>query len=53
MGVLPDGTAGSATFTITPQGKDRFVWKATDRISGDALESDFEVVIARKAPPAK
>jgi uncharacterized protein (TIGR02246 family) len=52
-GVLPDGSTGSATFTITPQGKDRFVWKSTDRIAGDAVEADFEVVIARKAQPAK
>jgi len=52
-GVLPDGSTGSATFTISPQGKDRFVWRSTDRISGDTIEPDFEVVIARKPPPAK
>lgn len=52
-GVLPDGCTGSATFSIVRQGNDRFVWKSTDRVSGDVLEPDFEVVIARKAPPAK
>jgi uncharacterized protein (TIGR02246 family) len=52
-GVLPDGSTASATFTITPQGKDKFVWKSTDRVSGDAIEPDFEVVVARKAPAPK
>jgi uncharacterized protein (TIGR02246 family) len=52
-GVLPDGSTGSATFTITPQGKDKFLWKSTDRVAGDAIEPDFEVVIARKPPAAK
>jgi uncharacterized protein (TIGR02246 family) len=52
-GVLPEGTSSSATFTLSPQGKDRFLWKSMDRVSGDAVEPDFEVVIVRKAPPAK
>jgi hypothetical protein len=52
--VLPDGQTGSATITITPQGKDRFVIKGSDRIAGDERAPDFEHVITRQPPkPAK
>lgn len=52
--VLPDGQTGSATITLTPQGKDRYVMKGTDRIVGDARDEDFEVTVTRRPPaPAK
>jgi uncharacterized protein (TIGR02246 family) len=52
--VLPDGQVGSATITMTPQGKDRFVIKGTDRFAGDVRAADFEHVITRRPPqPAK
>jgi len=52
--VLPDGQTGSATVTMTPEGKDRFVLKGTDRFAGDDRADDFEHVITRQPPkPAK
>lgn len=48
--VLPDGQTGSATVTMTPQGKDRFVIKGTDRFAGDERAADFEHVITRQPP---
>jgi uncharacterized protein (TIGR02246 family) len=52
--VLPNGDTGSATITMTPQGKDRFVIKGTDRYAGDERHADFEHVISRQPPkPAK
>jgi uncharacterized protein (TIGR02246 family) len=48
--VLPDGQTGSATITVTAQGKDRFVLKGTDRIVGDERDDDFEHVVTRRPP---
>lgn len=52
--VMPDGTTGSATLTISPQDADHFSVESTDRIVGGVAEPDFKIVIARKPPaPAK
>jgi len=52
--VLPDGQTGSATVTMTPQNKDRYVLKGTDRISGDERADDFEFTVSRRPPtPAR
>lgn len=52
--VLPDGQTGSATITMTPQGKDRYTLKGSDRFAGDERADDFEHVISRQPPqPAK
>jgi uncharacterized protein (TIGR02246 family) len=48
--VNPDASTGSATLTVIPSGKDRYVMKGTDRIVGDAREPDFEIVITRQPP---
>lgn len=48
--VLPDGQTGSATITMTPQGKDRFVIKGTDRFAGNERSLDFEHVVSRQPP---
>jgi uncharacterized protein (TIGR02246 family) len=48
--VLPDGVTGSATIAIQPDGADRFVMMGFDRILGDAVEDDFQVVVVRKPP---
>jgi uncharacterized protein (TIGR02246 family) len=48
--VLPDGQTGSATVTMTPKGKDRYILKGTDRIAGDDREEDFEFVVSRRPP---
>jgi uncharacterized protein (TIGR02246 family) len=48
--VNPDGSTGTATLTVTPSGKDRYVMKGTDRIVGDAREPDFEFVVTRQPP---
>ena len=48
--VLPDGQTGSATVTLTPQGKDRYTLKGTERIAGDERDADFEFVVSRRPP---
>jgi uncharacterized protein (TIGR02246 family) len=48
--VLPDGQTGSATITMTPQGKDRFVIKGTDRFAGNERSRDFEHIVSRQPP---
>jgi uncharacterized protein (TIGR02246 family) len=54
LAVLPDGQTGSATVTVIPQGKDRYVLKGTDRIAGDSRDDDFEFVVTRRPPmPSK
>lgn len=51
---LPDGQRGSATLSIEPDGADRFVIKATNRVIGGVVDEDFEVTVVRKPPaPAK
>jgi uncharacterized protein (TIGR02246 family) len=52
--VLPDGQTGSATVTMTPQNKDRYVLKGSDRIAGDQRAEDFEFTVSRRPPtPAR
>ena len=52
--VMPDGETGSATVTMTPKDKDRFVMKGTERIVGEERNDDFEVTVVRPAPtPSK
>ena len=48
--VLPDGTTGSATITISATEDDRYTITGTDRIVGDIQQSDFTVTVVRKAP---
>jgi len=48
--VLPDGQTGSATVTLTPQSKDRYTLKGTDRIAGDERDDDYEFVVTRRPP---
>lgn len=49
----PEGTVGSATITIVPDGKDRFTMRGTDRIIGQDLEEDFDLTVTRRPPGAK
>ena len=49
--VLPDGTTGSATVTITPTDADHFTVTSSDRIVGGMEEPDFTLVVARRPPP--
>lgn len=51
--VLPDGTVGSATFTIEPTSADRFVMKASHRVVGETTEPDRDVTVVRKPAPSK
>lgn len=48
--VLPDGQTGSATVTLTPKSKDRYVLTGTDRIAGDERADDFEFTVTRRPP---
>jgi uncharacterized protein (TIGR02246 family) len=48
--VLPDGQTGSATITLTPQGKDRYTLKGTDRIAGDERDENYEFIVSRRPP---
>jgi len=48
--VMPDGTTGSATVTITPVDNDHFVVRSSDRIVGGVDEPEFELTIARRPP---
>lgn len=48
--VMPDGTTGSATVTITPVDADHFVVRSSDRIVGGVDEPEFELTIARRPP---
>lgn len=53
-GVGADGTSSSATRTLTRATKDRVIWSATDRISGDEKLPPLDVTMVRKPPqPAK
>jgi uncharacterized protein (TIGR02246 family) len=51
--VRPDGTTVSATNMLVPAGKDGYVWRSTDRIIGDEVESAIEVKVVRKSPQPK
>lgn len=50
--VMPDGTTGSATLTITPKEKDRILYAGTGRLIGQVLEEDFELTVVRQPPVA-
>jgi hypothetical protein len=50
--VNADGSAASATMTVTVASKDRYTITGTDRIIGDNLEDDFEITVVRRPPAA-
>ena len=52
-GVRPDGTTASATNSLTPTGKDGYIWRSTDRIHGDEVQPPTEVKVVRKPPEPK
>jgi uncharacterized protein (TIGR02246 family) len=52
-GVRPDGTTASATNSLTPAGKDGYIWRSTDRIQGDEVQAPTEVKVVRKPPEPK
>jgi uncharacterized protein (TIGR02246 family) len=49
-GVRPDGTTASATNYLIPTGKDGYVWRSTDRVTGDEVAPAVEAKVVRKAP---
>jgi uncharacterized protein (TIGR02246 family) len=49
-GVRPDGTTASSTNVLVPTGKDGYVWRSTDRVVGDRVDSQIEVKVVRKPP---
>ena len=50
--VRKDGTTGSMTNIYTPQGKDTYTWRTTDRIIGGDVLPPVEVKVVRKPPEA-
>ena len=53
-GVRPDGLTTSATQVLTRLGKDRILWKSTDRSLGGEPVADLdEIVMVRKPPEPK
>jgi uncharacterized protein (TIGR02246 family) len=52
-GIRSDGTAASATRTLTPATKDRVIWISTDRFDGDDQLPDLAVTMVRKPPEPK
>lgn len=52
-GVGSDGTAASATRTLTRDTADRVTWTATDRLDGDEPLPDLVVTMVRKPPQAE
>jgi uncharacterized protein (TIGR02246 family) len=52
--VTPEGDTGSATVTLRPKDKDRFVMQGTERIAGDERIDNFEMTIVKPPPtPSK
>jgi uncharacterized protein (TIGR02246 family) len=49
-GVRPDGKTASATNTLTPAGRDGYLWRSTDRIVGDERQPESQVKVVRKPP---
>jgi uncharacterized protein (TIGR02246 family) len=47
-----DGTAVSATNTLTRTGKDSFTWRSEDRVAGGNVEAPVEVRVTRVPPSA-
>jgi uncharacterized protein (TIGR02246 family) len=52
-GVRPDGKTASATNSLTPAGKDSYLWSSTDRVVGDDVQEPTEVKVVRKPPQPK
>lgn len=50
--INPNASVATATLTVTPQSKDAFSMKGTERIVGDAREPDFDLSIVRQPPVA-
>lgn len=50
--VTPDGETGSARIELIPTDANRYTLKGTDRMSGDMLEPDYEVVVVKQPPQA-
>lgn len=50
--VMPDGSTGSATISITASDQSRFTMKGTERIVGNVRDDDFDITVVRKAPGA-
>jgi uncharacterized protein (TIGR02246 family) len=50
--VNADGSAASATMTVTMTDKNRYTITGTDRIIGDNHEDDFEITVVRRPPAA-
>ena len=50
--VIPDGSTGSATISITASDQSRFTMKGTERIIGNVRDDDFDITVVRKAPTA-
>jgi uncharacterized protein (TIGR02246 family) len=49
-GVSADGTTSTATRTLIRATKDRIIWSATDRTSGDDRLPNLDATMVRKAP---
>lgn len=49
-GVDGSGAAASATNLLTPLGGDRYRWTSLDRIVGDDVAENVDVIVVRKAP---
>jgi uncharacterized protein (TIGR02246 family) len=49
-GVTADGEEASSTYLLKPQGKDRVLFKAMNRVVGQQVEPDIEVTLVRKPP---
>ncbi len=49
-GVRTDGTTGSSTNIVTPNGKNGYLWQSTNRVVGGHVENDVEVRVVRKPP---
>lgn len=50
--VNPDGATASATISIVPVDKNRFIMAGTERIVGNDREPDFEITVVRRPPTA-
>lgn len=51
-GATSDGKPTSATYQVSQAGKDKILWKARDRVTGDIVEEDLEVTLVRRPPVA-
>jgi uncharacterized protein (TIGR02246 family) len=48
--VMPNGESGSANLTISRGAEGRYVMKGTNRIVGNVLEDDFEIIVVKQPP---